>query len=72
MRVSIDTNRCEGHGRCLQYASDVFGYDDVTNNAFVITDADVDSNRAKIQDAILGCPEQAISLVEDDRPITET
>jgi ferredoxin len=62
-KVIVDTERCQGHARCLLDAPDVFGYDDVTNNASVRPDADIEGNRALIDLAIAGCPEAAISWV---------
>jgi ferredoxin len=44
---------------------EVFGYDDVTNQAFVLKEASIDDHRAKIIRAIEDCPELAIALVED-------
>jgi|HubBroStandDraft_5_1064220.scaffolds.fasta_scaffold75670_2 ferredoxin len=64
MRVEIDSARCQGHARCMENAPDVFGYDDVTNIAFVLPDADLDAHRAAIMQAAQGCPESAISVTE--------
>jgi ferredoxin len=58
--VKIDAARCEGHARCLLDAPEVFGYGDVTNQAFVLPGADLQANRAAIDLAIAGCPESAI------------
>jgi ferredoxin len=65
MKVSIDLGRCEGHARCLECAPEIFGYDDVTNQAFVVADADLQTNSTAIRDAAEGCPELAIKLTED-------
>ena len=59
--VKVDAARCQGHGRCLLDAPGVFGYGDVTNQAFVLSEADLDANREAIDLAIAGCPEAAIS-----------
>jgi ferredoxin len=48
----------------MENAADVFGYDDVTNIAFVLPDADLDAHRAAIMQAAQGCPESAISVTE--------
>jgi ferredoxin len=64
-RVNIDLSRCEGHGRCVTEAPEVFGYDDVTNQSFVLKEAVLDDHRPKIMRAIEDCPERAITLVED-------
>ena len=62
MEVKIDSGRCEGHARCLEQAPEVFGYDDVTNVAFVQPGADLEAHRAQILEAARGCPELAISV----------
>lgn len=66
-KVVVDTERCQGHARCLLDAPDVFGYDDVTNNASLLPDADLERDRALIDLAIAGCPEAAISWVAEPR-----
>jgi len=60
-KLAVDPARCEGHARCLLDAPAVFGYGDVSNQAFVLADADLEVNRDAIELAIQGCPEQAIS-----------
>lgn len=64
MRVEIDGDRCEGHARCLECAPEVFGYDDVTNKAFLRDGADLEAHRDAIEEAAQSCPEIAISLEE--------
>jgi ferredoxin len=67
LRISVDLERCEGHARCIECAPDVFGYDDVTNQAFVLAGADLEANRGAITEAERGCPELAITVMDDDR-----
>jgi ferredoxin len=64
MQVEIDTNRCEGHARCLECAPEVFGYDDVTNQAYLLEDADPDAHADAVREAAIGCPELAITVHE--------
>jgi ferredoxin len=64
-KINVDLSRCEGHGRCVAEVPEVFGYDDVTNQAFVLDGAALDPHRAKIARAIADCPESALTLVED-------
>jgi ferredoxin len=65
MNLKIDESRCQGHGRCMEHAPDVFGYDDVTNVALILPGADLDAHREAITEAVWGCPESAILLTED-------
>lgn len=64
MEIRIDLDRCQGHGRCLESAPDVFGYDDITNQAVVLRGATFDVNPQGVQQAAVGCPELAISLID--------
>lgn len=60
-RVCVDQARCGGHARCIEEAPEVFGYDDTTNKAFVLQNADLEASREDIDRAILACPERAIA-----------
>jgi ferredoxin len=60
-RVSIDADRCVGHGRCYTLAPDVFDADEVGHS--IVRVAEVSGELEK--QAVIGeqnCPEQAISL----------
>ena len=65
MRVLIDPERCQGHGRCYDLAPDLFGEDEV-GNGVVLGDGRVPPGReddARLAEA--NCPEAAVGLVED-------
>ncbi|HVE94533.1 MAG TPA: ferredoxin [Acidimicrobiales bacterium] len=67
MKVHVDQDRCEGHGRCYATAPSVFAPDDLGNGQ-ELGDGTVepeDERRARL--AVANCPELAISI-ED--PIT--
>ncbi len=67
MRVRIDRDRCQGHGRCYGLAPSLFEPDDL-GDGYVIGDGVVSADhRAEAQLAVDTCPEQAISLGEDPR-----
>lgn len=66
MRVQIDDGRCQGHGRCYALAPAVFAPDDIGQGT-VAGDGQVapdDQERARL--AAANCPEQAITVSEDD------
>ena len=66
MKVEVDADRCEGHGRCYALAPTVFEPDEI-GNAEVLGDGTVapaDESRARL--AVANCPEQAISIVDGD------
>lgn len=62
MKVLVDLDRCEGHGRCYALAPALFEPDDI-GNAAVVGDGTVapdEESRARL--AAANCPEQAISI----------
>lgn len=60
-RVTIDPAKCQGHGRCVIIAPKYFDIDD-SGFGVVLTDEVGDADRADIDEAILSCPEGAITL----------
>ncbi len=65
MRVRIDPERCQGHGRCYDRAPDVFddddeGYGQVRGTGVVPPGREHDARLAA-----LNCPEHAIDLIEE-------
>ncbi len=64
VRVSIDVDRCQGHGRCFSLAPALFTFDDL-GNGVVLDDGIV--NEAQCDAAylaVVNCPEHAVSLEE--------
>lgn len=62
MIVTIDTSRCQGHGRCYDLAPDVFGADD-DGYATVIGDGTVPTDREhEVSVAAANCPEGAVCI----------
>jgi len=65
MRVRVDDDRCEGHGRCYAVAPELFEPDDI-GNAIVVGDGDVPAGfEAKGRLAAENCPEHAVTIEED-------
>ena len=65
MRVQIDSERCQGHGRCYDLAPRLFGDDDegygqVRSDGAVPPGAERDARLAA-----LNCPERAVELLEE-------
>ena len=65
MRVQINSERCQGHGRCYDLAPALFGDDDegygkVLGDGVVPPEAERDARLA-----VLNCPEQAIEVDEE-------
>lgn len=63
MRVSVDLNRCTGHGRCYALCPEVFEEDDAGHCQIVLREIpEALEDRARM--AAENCPELAI-LLED-------
>jgi ferredoxin len=65
VRVRIDPERCQGHGRCYDLAPRLFGEDD-EGYGTVLGDGTVppgQANDARL--AAANCPEHAIDLLEE-------
>lgn len=63
-RASVDVSRCQGHGRCLLEAPELFDVGD--NGKVELLDAgELSAPRAEELDAaVLACPEAAIRRVD--------
>ena len=65
MKVKIDHELCQGHGRCYDLAPSLFGADD-EGYGLVLGDGTVAPGAAKEADlAAANCPEQAVVLSEE-------
>jgi len=65
MKLQIDSERCQGHGRCYDLAPGLFGDDD-DGYGRVLADGAVPAgaeHQARL--AVANCPERAISLAEE-------
>lgn len=60
MRVTVDRGACLDKGRCAIAAPEVFQLDD--EGHLVYDPNPDDSLRSKVEDAVDGCPTQAISI----------
>jgi ferredoxin len=64
VRVHIDPERCQGHGRCYDLAPGLFGEDD-EGYGTVLGDGTVLPGQAHdVRLAVANCPERAIELEE--------
>jgi ferredoxin len=65
MKVHVDEDRCEGHGRCYFTAPEVFEPDDI-GNGHEIGDGSVAAGLVdKARLAVANCPERAITVEEE-------
>lgn len=63
MKIHLDSDRCQGHGRCYSIAPELFGYDDDGQAVLLATDELTEDQLAKAQLAANNCPEYAIEVV---------
>lgn len=62
MRIVLDPDRCQGHGRCYALAPALFGCDD-EGYAVLLVEGDLDpAAEGDAQLAVDSCPEYAIAL----------
>ncbi|CAM3464953.1 ferredoxin [Nocardioides dubius] len=64
MKLTVDTGKCSGHGRCYSLAPDYFDCDDEGFPIVLrpdLTAADV----VAVGDAVANCPERAIAILEE-------
>jgi ferredoxin len=64
VRVSVDSEKCQGHGRCFAIAPDLFDLDDYGMSS-VIGDGTVPADReAVVRLVVSNCPEYAVQIDE--------
>jgi ferredoxin len=63
MKVAIDVDLCQGHGRCYEVAPEVFTDDDRGRGELLMVDVPADL-QDKVRQAMNTCPERAITISE--------
>ena len=65
MKLRIDADRCQGHGRCWDLVYELIGDDERGRGYVRHPDAEVhESMLDDVHRAIAACPERAVSLVD--------
>jgi ferredoxin len=66
VRITVHADRCTGHGRCYILAPELLDCDDEGFVTLRGQTMDVpDGQLTAARDAVAGCPEQAVELVDD-------
>jgi len=65
MKIKLDSERCQGHGRCYALAPQLFDADDEGFSVLLATGEVPEEQMSAAQAAVDNCPEYAITLVED-------
>ncbi|MDD2817758.1 MAG: ferredoxin [Candidatus Nanopelagicales bacterium] len=63
MKVAIDVDLCQGHGRCYEIAPEVFTDDDRGRGELLMVEIPADLQE-KVRQAVNTCPERAITISE--------
>ena len=61
MRLRLDAQRCQGHGRCYTLAPDLFDADEVGHCVLLVEDVPADKE-SDARNGVDNCPEQALSI----------
>ena len=63
MKITLDSSKCHGHGRCYALAPDVFDSDDLGQAVLLLDGAEVPPElESAAQRAADNCPEYAITV----------
>jgi ferredoxin len=63
VRIVVDPDRCQGHGRCYELAPELFGSDDEGHVAVLVPNGVIRADdEPKAALAVRNCPERALSL----------
>ena len=65
MKVHVDPDRCQGHGRCYDTAPELFVADDIGNSHEAGDGTVAPGLEQKARLAVANCPERAVSLTEE-------
>lgn len=61
MRIRLDPEVCQGHGRCYALAPQIFDADDY-GHCVLLTEVVPDGGENLARDAVENCPEQALFI----------
>jgi ferredoxin len=65
MRVHVDQDLCQGHGRCYSLAPELFEPDEIGNGVELNDGVVPPDQEDAARKAVLNCPERAIVIEED-------
>lgn len=61
MKIRLDAERCQGHGRCYMLAPDLFDADDLGHCVLLVEEVP-EGSEADARNGADNCPEQALSI----------
>jgi ferredoxin len=66
VKLRIDSERCQGHGRCYDLVPELFGEDDEGYGTVLGTGVVPPDKVQEARRAVANCPEHAIDLLEEN------
>jgi ferredoxin len=64
VKVSVDSERCQGHTLCAMIAPDSFELSDIDGTSSPVSEVVPSDQHDAVREAAHSCPEQAISIEE--------
>ncbi|BBZ24456.1 ferredoxin [Mycolicibacter hiberniae] len=64
MKVSVDSQRCQGHTLCAMIAPDSFVLNDIDGTSSPVSETVPEDQQHAVREAAHSCPEQAILIEE--------
>ncbi|ORV41126.1 ferredoxin [Mycolicibacter engbaekii] len=64
MKVSVDSQRCQGHTLCAMIAPDSFVLNDIDGTSSPVSETVPEDQQDAVREAAHSCPEQAILIEE--------
>jgi len=64
MKILVDHEKCQGHGRCYDLAPELFASDDDGYVELLVTGDVPPDLEGKARTAVNNCPERALSLTD--------
>jgi ferredoxin len=69
LRVRVDRERCQGHARCVNLASELFEFDELGHGREIHEGLVRKGEEEKAWLAKVNCPEAAIEIIEEYAPL---
>ncbi|MEE2852864.1 MAG: ferredoxin [Actinomycetota bacterium] len=65
MKVSVDSQRCQGHTLCAMIAPESFQLSDIDGSSSAVDEVVPADREDQVREAAQSCPEQAITVTDD-------
>ena len=65
MKVSVDSERCQGHTLCAMIAPDSFQLSDIDGSSSAVNEVVPADQEDLVREAAQSCPEQAIMITDE-------